>query len=427
MTPQRTRSGRWRVRVGSRSQVYRSRRLAKRAQPWTPERVIAEGLGPADVAAMLVAEGWRLEYRPWSVFMCEVVAVRGDEERELFDRYTTTRKHEAKILSEALGGCYGFTTGPAPSEWPEDWDHARHDPSGADERRLTMLQHLHQLGPAAIEAADWTALSDAGLMRALVELSRAAWQPSDPTPSESVTPAPHWYGNAPADLTLHTDANGAYVLDGPFLRFLRRLSTLHLHACQRFGNTALRRTVRHLFACRRLLHRGLDEAQRRSLLPTTDDLRVAWDEACAGGRVKAGDDEKLTLVEVVALLEWPAAFGPMAAQEVAVWCARLRSPDDVHVTVQHDGTSYTFSASAQRAANHAAPAIDVTRQLNAQAALAGVPVRFVVDEIHDSYSITAELLAQDSAAELDDLEEDRPAAPPIGRSLARRLNRGRRR
>jgi hypothetical protein len=188
---------------------------------------------------------------------------------------------------------------------------------------------------------------------------------------------------------------------------------------------ATQRVVRRLLACRRLLHRGLDEAQRRGLLPPPDDLRVAWDEACADGRAKPGDDSERTLVEVVALLVWPATFGPMAEQEAADWCGRLRvyDPASLVITIAGlDARTVTFTAASTSA-------IEVAGQLNEQAREAGVPVVFDVDDggAAGSYFVRADLIDQGSADALDTLPEDRPAAPPIGRSLARRLNRGRRR
>lgn len=110
--------------------------------PWTPERILEHGLGPADVAKILEAEGWRIELAgpvptskrfargapsadPYP--LCEVVAVKGDETRDLFDRSTSSRRREAKMLSEALGGSYAFTSGDGPGDWPPDWDMDRHN------------------------------------------------------------------------------------------------------------------------------------------------------------------------------------------------------------------------------------------------------------------------------------------------------------
>jgi hypothetical protein len=98
---------------------------------WTPERIIDLGLGPAHVAEILRSRGWTIRLataREVAAFgMTEVIAEKVDIRRSLFDRAVTTRKREAKILSEALGGRYAFHHGPSPSDWPDDWDHARHD------------------------------------------------------------------------------------------------------------------------------------------------------------------------------------------------------------------------------------------------------------------------------------------------------------
>ena len=99
---------------------------------WTPERVIDLGLGPADVARLLTLRGWRVVLASaWPGFLCcEVVAVKSGSIRLLYDRGTQTRRREAKMLSQALGGRYSFgarTGSHRPSDWPSDWNHARHN------------------------------------------------------------------------------------------------------------------------------------------------------------------------------------------------------------------------------------------------------------------------------------------------------------
>jgi hypothetical protein len=89
---------------------------------------------------------------------------------------------------------------------------------------------------------------------------------------------------------LHIDAQGRAVdlraVDDRYLRNIARWATRRLRVV---GRRALPISVTQSLAA------SLNESRRRGILPTVEDLRVAWDRACARGHVDPHTSEPLTI------------------------------------------------------------------------------------------------------------------------------------
>lgn len=98
---------------------------------------------------------------------------------------------------------------------------------------------------------------------------------------------------------MHIDAQGRTVdlktIDDRYLRNIVRWALRELRKARRERNRAPVSASLRAMAYEQTFGEAIDECAWRGILPTVDDLHIAWDRACARGHVDIHTAEPLTI------------------------------------------------------------------------------------------------------------------------------------
>ena len=192
-----------------------------------------------------------------------------------------------------------------------------------------------------------------------------------------------------------------------------------------------RRVARHALNCRSLFGTLLAEACRRRLLPTQENLQVAWDAALTRGNVAPDADRGLLLAEAWAGCTLEPGDRGEAETAASAWLERLQATIRELSTIRasYEG-GISFSSGGQ---TYTVPvtdtmnAADIARAINesgvpATAEVEGDRIRIRLSVHEDLHRGSIVLHAASRRAEA----REPAAAPlhrPVGPSLSRRLGR----